>query len=120
MQGISLPEPDLCAKTTLPGPNIRSKKPLTPSEPFEFPEVEDTTGEAAIRRKRSIAAVGTVLSTVDLPVNDIPIDDEDADDKEPMPSTSTNISRTNEWQKRKAAQDSSALAETSPTVETKR
>jgi hypothetical protein len=30
-------------------------------------------------------------------VNDIPIDDEDADDKEPMPSTSTNISRTNEW-----------------------
>lgn len=49
LQGISLPNPPLCAENELPSPMVPNPIPVIPHNPIVFREHEDTAGQANVR-----------------------------------------------------------------------
>lgn len=74
MQGLSVPQPTICASSGLPNPKARPTAP-----PHDFDESDDTRGQAKVRRDPSVSCTNTTCTTPTL------------------------VSRTTQWRQRRKA-----------------
>ena len=66
MQGLSPPQPELCATDRLsPAQSLPSSSGQPPSTPHTFPESEDTTGQAKVRGVGSTSVLDSCTTATD-------------------------------------------------------